>query len=104
MSSSRTDLLPMYVEDSERERAMPFIALFFVAIVVIWSWIFSAVQAIRIPTEAWDEIGQTKGIWVALTLWFPVLGGLLFQLVMKPKLIVAWRTFHEREVEGNKAA
>jgi hypothetical protein len=29
---------------------------------------------------------------------------LLFQLVMKPKLIVAWRAFHDRELEGTKAA
>ena len=81
-----------------------FIVCFFVAVVVIWSWVFSAVQAIRIPTEAWDEIGQTKGIWVALTLWLPLLGGLLFQLVMKPKLIVAWRAYHDREIDCTKAA
>jgi hypothetical protein len=81
-----------------------FVVWFFVAVVVIWSWVFSAAQAMRIPTEAWEEIGQTKGIWVALTLWFPLLGGLLFQLVMKPKLIVAWRAFHDRQLEGTKAA
>lgn len=74
------------------------VVFLFVAVVLVWSWLFAAVQAMKIPTEAWEEIGQVKGIWVALTLWFPVLGGLIFLLVVKPKLIVAWRKVYEDEV------
>jgi hypothetical protein len=74
------------------------------ALIILGSWLLPAIQAIRIPTQAWEELGQVKGIWVAITLWLPLLGGLAFLTIIRPKLIVAWRNVYDAESEEREAA
>ncbi|MGH9009498.1 MAG: hypothetical protein ACRDYF_06555 [Acidimicrobiia bacterium] len=67
-----------------------------VAGIFLAAWLYPVVQAIRVPSEAWAEVGQVKGLWVALTFWFPVFFGLIFLLAVHPRLVIAWREVYSR--------
>jgi uncharacterized RDD family membrane protein YckC len=62
---------------------MTIIVLFLVAAAI---WIWSLVDALRIPDQRWTAAGENKILWVILIVVLGLLGSLLYVLMPRKKL------------------
>jgi uncharacterized RDD family membrane protein YckC len=62
---------------------MTIIVLFLLAAAI---WIWSLVDALRIPDQRWTGAGENKILWVILIVVLGLLGSLLYALMPRKKL------------------
>jgi uncharacterized RDD family membrane protein YckC len=63
--------------------AMTILVLVLVAAAI---WVWSLVDAVRIPDQRWDAAGENKVLWVILIVVLGLLGSLLYVLMPRKKL------------------